>query len=81
MTDKHARRSAHNAKSMNDFLTRKEALALLRNAMLLDPNGTPAWHNDAALLTRSMARLEREVARLSAPWYRRLWARIARREG
>ena len=87
-TDKHARRSAQNTKSMNDFLTRKEALALLRNAGLLDAKGEPtfkqfgysymdehikSWHIHNRLSYRLRAALGADL--------RRLWARIARRKG
>lgn len=33
MTDKHARRAPHNAKSMNDFLTKREALAMMESVI------------------------------------------------
>ena len=31
MPDKHARHAAHNTKSMNDFLTKREALAMMES--------------------------------------------------
>lgn len=87
MTDKHARRSAQNTKSMNDFVTRKEVFTLLRNVGLLDEKGEPAWLPIDRYRQRSIHAIEAELAALDAamshkptPWYRRLWARL-RRQG
>lgn len=33
MTDKHARRKPHNARSMNDLVSRREALAMVENVL------------------------------------------------
>lgn len=73
MTDKHARRSGANAKSMNDFLTRKEALALLKNVGLIDHKGEPCHVAYIVELHKFY------LSRYHTPWHRRLWARITRR--
>ena len=59
MTDKHARHAPHNARSMNDLITKREALAMMES-----------------VLNRYHAQYH-----AGPRWYRRLWARIARREG
>ena len=79
-TDKHARRSAQNAKSMNDFLTRKEALALLRNVGLIDERGEPTYKQFGYRYMDEHIKSWHIHNRLSYR-LRRLWARIARREG
>lgn len=86
--DKHSRRAPHNTKSMNDFVSRREVLAMLRNVGLIDDLREPC----AAVLERRFVNhqgrveaLERRTSYLEAlashkpqPWYRRLWARLRR---
>lgn len=33
MPDKHARHAAHNTKSMNDFITKRESLAMMESVL------------------------------------------------